>query len=161
MFIRVAPNSDVQETYSACVVAGDFLFTSHQGGAHHSHDVEVQLEASFANLERALKDAGATLDDVVQINMLTELPRSNRRRRLQVKCLNLPGPEALVLQERARMPRTPPKRGSGPPHRSRHGPRIWGLVIISGIWRRRLRAYVNFVSQLFLTVAPVSSRTFP
>lgn len=58
------------ETFSSCVIAGDFIFTSHQGGGQHSSDVDVQLQASFRNLENALKAANATLDDVVQINLL-------------------------------------------------------------------------------------------
>lgn len=58
------------ETFSSCVIAGDFIFTSHQGGGQSSDDVVVQLEATFRNLENALKAANATLNDVVQINLL-------------------------------------------------------------------------------------------
>lgn len=63
-------NPGEDETYSSCVVAGDYIFTSHQGGGHGSNDVVVQLEASLKNLESALMAAGATLDDVVQVNLL-------------------------------------------------------------------------------------------
>lgn len=68
------------ETYSSCVIAGDFIFTSHQGGGQHSADVVIQLEATFLNLEKALKAAGASLDDVVQLNLLlkdaSDFPRA-------------------------------------------------------------------------------------
>lgn len=68
------------ETYSSCVIAGDFIFTSHQGGGQHTADVAVQLEATFRNLEKALHAAGATLDDVVQLNLLlkdaSDFPRA-------------------------------------------------------------------------------------
>jgi 2-iminobutanoate/2-iminopropanoate deaminase len=57
-------------TFSSCVIAGDFIFTSHQGGALQSNHTEVQLKACFINLENTLKAANATLDDVVQINLL-------------------------------------------------------------------------------------------
>lgn len=60
---------DREYTFSSYVVAGDFIFTSHQGGAH-GEDIVSQLEASFQSLKETLKPEGATLDDVVQINML-------------------------------------------------------------------------------------------
>lgn len=70
MTTRIDLKPGENETYSSCVVAGDYIFTSHQGGGQHSADVGVQSEASFRNLECALGAAGATLDDVVQITLL-------------------------------------------------------------------------------------------
>lgn len=60
---------DREYTFSSYVVAGDFIFTSHQGGAH-GKDFVTQLEASFQSLKETLKAEGATLDDVVKITML-------------------------------------------------------------------------------------------
>lgn len=59
-------------SFSTCVVAGDFVFTSHQGGVvddegKHLKTIEEQTEQSFKNLERALAAGGATLDDVVKM----------------------------------------------------------------------------------------------
>jgi len=60
---------DREYTFSTYVQAGDFIFTSHQGGAGGA-DVVDQLEAAFQLLKDTLKAAGAGLDDVVKINLL-------------------------------------------------------------------------------------------
>jgi len=58
-------------TFSTCVIAGDFVFTSHQGGlvdeeGNRLESIEEQTEQCFRNLERALEAGGATLSDVVK-----------------------------------------------------------------------------------------------
>ena len=58
-------------TFSSCVVAGDFVFTSHQGGIVDDEGrmlgtIEEQTEQSFRNLEKVLKAGGASLKDVVK-----------------------------------------------------------------------------------------------
>ncbi|MFZ5815267.1 MAG: RidA family protein [Bacillota bacterium] len=70
MIRRISLGVGEDATYCSCAVAGDFIFTSHQGGGQHSDQIEVQLEAAFKNLEEALQAAGASLDDIVQINLL-------------------------------------------------------------------------------------------
>lgn len=60
---------DREYTFSSYVQAGDFIFTSHQGGSA-GEDVADQLEAAFQSLRETLKTAGAGLDDVVKINLL-------------------------------------------------------------------------------------------
>jgi len=60
---------DREYTFSSYVEAGDFIFTSHQGGAR-GEDVVSQLEAAFQSLKETLKAAGAGLDDVVKVNLL-------------------------------------------------------------------------------------------
>ncbi len=62
-------------TFSNCVVAGDFVFTSHVGGydaeaSRWPETIEGQTRQCFATLSRYLAAAGATLDDVVRINVL-------------------------------------------------------------------------------------------
>ena len=59
-------------SFSSCIIAGDYIFTSHQGGALSDDGtflptIEEQTEQSFRNLERTLGEAGVTLDDVVKI----------------------------------------------------------------------------------------------
>ena len=59
-------------SFSTCVVAGDFVFTSHQGGVVDDdgkllNTIEEQTEQAFKNLEKALAAGGATLDDVVKM----------------------------------------------------------------------------------------------
>lgn len=66
---KVDLHPDREYTFSSYVVAGDYIFTSHQGGAH-GKDFVTQLEACFQSLRETLKPEGATLDDVVQLNLL-------------------------------------------------------------------------------------------
>ena len=60
--------------YSPAVRAGDFLFLSGQvptdpeTGALIGDDVPTQTHAVLDRIERVLKEAGATLDDVVSVN---------------------------------------------------------------------------------------------
>ncbi len=58
-------------TFSTCVIAGNFIYTSHQAGmvnelGHKLETVEAQTKQCFKNLERVLVTAGATLDDIVK-----------------------------------------------------------------------------------------------
>jgi 2-iminobutanoate/2-iminopropanoate deaminase len=61
-------------TFSTCVIAGNFIFTSHQAGmvdelGNKLNTVEAQTEQCFKNIERVLVTAGATLDDIVKITV--------------------------------------------------------------------------------------------
>jgi 2-iminobutanoate/2-iminopropanoate deaminase len=61
-------------SFSTCVISGDNVFTSFQGGAVDDEGkmlttVGEQTEQAFKNLERALQAAGATLDDVVKMTI--------------------------------------------------------------------------------------------
>jgi 2-iminobutanoate/2-iminopropanoate deaminase len=57
-------------TFSTCVVAGDFVFTSHLAGLDEEgnwpESVEGQTEHCFRRLARTLEAAGSTLSDVVK-----------------------------------------------------------------------------------------------
>ena len=57
-------------TFSSCVVAGDYVFTSHLAGLDEEgkwpESVEEQTEHCFRRLEKTLEAAGATLSDVVK-----------------------------------------------------------------------------------------------
>ncbi len=64
-------NPDWGFTFSSCVVAGDFTFTSHHGGYDFEQgkwpeSIEEQTQQCFKNLEKTLKAAGATLNDIVK-----------------------------------------------------------------------------------------------
>ena len=59
--------------YSRAVVAGDWVFVSGTTGFNYatmqiSDDVVQQAEQCFLNIEAALQEAGASLDDVVRVN---------------------------------------------------------------------------------------------
>ena len=58
-------------TFSTCVVAGDFVYTSHTVGMTDDQgvlleSVEAQTEQTFKNLARTLAAAGASIEDIVQ-----------------------------------------------------------------------------------------------
>jgi len=61
--------------YSAAVVAGDYVFVAGQGpidpetGATRGKNVTDQTRLTLANLEAHLSAAGATLADVVRVNV--------------------------------------------------------------------------------------------
>jgi 2-iminobutanoate/2-iminopropanoate deaminase len=62
--------------YSAAVKAGGFIFVSPQGG-RMNHDtnekmttIEDQAERCLVGVEKVLQEAGASLEDVVMLNVL-------------------------------------------------------------------------------------------
>lgn len=55
------------DTCSACVVAGDYIFLAHHGGGQEVNDLAHQTRATLDALAHTLADVGATLDDMVQI----------------------------------------------------------------------------------------------
>jgi len=67
---RIDLYPDYDFTFSSCVVAGDFVFTSHVAGLDEEgkwpESVEEQTEHCFRRLEGILEAAGATLSDVVK-----------------------------------------------------------------------------------------------
>jgi 2-iminobutanoate/2-iminopropanoate deaminase len=61
-------------TFSSCLVAGDFVFTSHHAGYDFDEgkwpaSIEAQTEQCFKNLARTLAAAGVTSDDVVKVTV--------------------------------------------------------------------------------------------
>ena len=60
-------------TFSSCVIAGDFVFTSFQAG-DPSKDIEEQTEQCFQGLAKALQAGGATLNDVVKVTIQIKNP---------------------------------------------------------------------------------------
>ena len=67
--IKRMPTHCGDETCSSCVIAGDFIFLAHHAGAFTSNDIVCQMEASFNSLKKTLKTVGASLDNIVQINL--------------------------------------------------------------------------------------------
>lgn len=62
-------------TFSSCVKAGDFIFTSHHGGfldekGNKIEGIEAQTEQCLKNLAKTLEAAGASLNDVVKTTVL-------------------------------------------------------------------------------------------
>jgi 2-iminobutanoate/2-iminopropanoate deaminase len=67
--IKRMPTHCGDETCPACVVAGDFIFLAHHAGGFESNDVVHQMEVCFERMSKTLKSVGASLDDMVQINL--------------------------------------------------------------------------------------------
>lgn len=72
---RISSGSPFEEQigYSRAVVAGDWVLVSGTTGFNYatmqiSDDVVQQAEQCFLNIEAALREAGASLDDVVRVN---------------------------------------------------------------------------------------------
>ena len=66
--------------YSRAVVDGDWIFVSGTTGFDYAtmtihDDVTVQAEQTFLNIEAALREAGASLKDVVRVRYI--LPRAS------------------------------------------------------------------------------------
>ena len=56
------------DTCSSCVIADHFIFLAHHGGGQSVNDIVHQTRASIESMARTLEKAGATLDDMVQVN---------------------------------------------------------------------------------------------
>ena len=57
------------ETCPACVIAGDYIFLAHHCGGFDKQDAAYQMRTIFEKMNKTLKAAGASLDDMVQINL--------------------------------------------------------------------------------------------
>ncbi len=61
--------------YSRAVVTGDWVFVAGTTGFDYatmeiSEDVAAQAEQTFRNIDAALRDAGATMEDVVRVHYI-------------------------------------------------------------------------------------------
>jgi 2-iminobutanoate/2-iminopropanoate deaminase len=69
LLIERLPTHCGDDTCPSCVIAGDYIFLAHHAGGFDSSDVAVQMEASFLRMGETLASAGASLADMVQINL--------------------------------------------------------------------------------------------
>ena len=67
--MKKMPTHCGDETCAACVVAGDYIFLAHHAGGFDKQDVGYQMRATFERAKNTLASVGATLDDMVQINL--------------------------------------------------------------------------------------------
>ena len=65
--VKRMPAHSKDESCPSCVVAGDFIFLAHHAGG--GADVVSQMRAAFEGMKYTLSTVGATLDDMVQINL--------------------------------------------------------------------------------------------
>lgn len=67
--IKRMPTHCGDETCSSCVVAGDFIYLAHHAGGFDKQDIEHQVRITFESMRNTLASVGATLNDMVQINL--------------------------------------------------------------------------------------------
>jgi 2-iminobutanoate/2-iminopropanoate deaminase len=67
--IKRMPTHVGDETCASCVVACNFIFLAHHAGGFESTDITHQMSVCFENMNKTLKSVGASLDDLVQINL--------------------------------------------------------------------------------------------
>ena len=66
--IRI-PTDCGDETCPSCVIAGDYIYLAHHAGGFDKREIRHQMRATFERAKKALAAAGATLNDMVQINL--------------------------------------------------------------------------------------------
>ena len=67
--INRIPSYCCDETLSSCVIAGDFIFLAHHSAGFESQNIVEQMRSVFDRLKCTLSSVGATLDDMVQVNL--------------------------------------------------------------------------------------------
>jgi 2-iminobutanoate/2-iminopropanoate deaminase len=89
---KIDLNPEFGFAFSSCVVAGDYVYTSHHSGFQYEEgtwpkSVAEQTEECFRKLERTLQAAGVTLKDVVKTTVLLknagDFPEMNKVYRRQ------------------------------------------------------------------------------
>lgn len=66
--VRKMPTHCKDDTLSSCVIAGDYIFLAHHGGGQDIQDIVHQTRATIESMAHTLETAGATLEDIVQLN---------------------------------------------------------------------------------------------
>ena len=67
--LRKMPTHCGDETCASCVVAGDLIFLAHHAGGFDKQDIKYQMRAAFESVNKTLEPVGATLNDMIQINL--------------------------------------------------------------------------------------------
>lgn len=67
--LKKMPTHCFDETCSSCVVADQFIFLAHHAGGFDKRDITHQMRAVFKRAQATLNAVGATLNDMIQINL--------------------------------------------------------------------------------------------
>jgi len=67
--LKKMPTHCGDETCPSCVVAGDFIYLAHHAGGFEKQEIEHQMKVTFERAKSTLLSVGATLNDMVQINL--------------------------------------------------------------------------------------------
>ncbi len=81
-FVNLHPETGY--THCTYVKAGNFIYTSYHGATVDERgnpltDIESQTEYTFKNLKKTLKDANATLDDIIKTTVLIKNKKDFRK----------------------------------------------------------------------------------
>ncbi|HBP41990.1 MAG: RidA family protein [Vreelandella alkaliphila] len=83
-----------QNTYSAAVRSGDFLFVSGQVGSREDGspepDFAAQVQLAFDNLQRVLEAAGASFEDIVDVTSFHTDPETQFATVMEAKARAFP-----------------------------------------------------------------------
>ena len=79
--IQKMPTHCGDDTTSSCVIAGDYIFLAHHGGGQAVNDIIHQTRATLESMAHTWPTAGATLDDLVQVNFYIKNAADFRRGR--------------------------------------------------------------------------------
>ena len=66
--LQKTPGHYGDDTCAACVQAGDYLFLAHHGGGQDVDNLAHQTRAALESMAATLRQFGATLEDLVQVN---------------------------------------------------------------------------------------------
>ncbi|MBP3656521.1 MAG: SHOCT domain-containing protein [Clostridia bacterium] len=67
--LKRMPTHCFDETCSSCVVADNLIFLAHHAGGFDKRDITHQMRAVFERVKTTLGSVGATLNDMIQINL--------------------------------------------------------------------------------------------
>ena len=67
--IKRMPTHCGDDTCPSCVIAGDFIYLAHHAGGFDKQDIVHQMKATFERMRDTLNSVGATINDMVQINL--------------------------------------------------------------------------------------------
>lgn len=67
--LKRMPTHCNDETCPACVVAGDYIYLAHHAGGFDKPDIVHQMRITFEKMKNTLNSVGASLNDMVQINL--------------------------------------------------------------------------------------------
>lgn len=67
--LKRMPTHCFDETCASCVVADNFIFLAHHAGGMDKRDITHQMRAVFERMRATLAAVGATLNDMIQLNL--------------------------------------------------------------------------------------------
>ena len=67
--LKKMPTHCNDETCSSCAVADNLVFLAHHAGGFDKRDIKHQMRVVFERMKETLHSVGATLNDMIQINL--------------------------------------------------------------------------------------------